>query len=369
MRADPVSVKPHLAAGCLVVCLALIPGCTGAEPRPSAQRPTATAAPDIEEVAAALKDRVKDYDGLAAGVIALVRVGDDVEVVIRGQADVEQHVRMSAEQTFPIASITKPMTATVVMQLVEEGRLSLGDDVRKWLPELGSLATPITIEQVLSHRSGLLRDPTERDIERQGSGHTTGLLRVAAQHGLEFAPGTEGLYSNLGFGALGVLVERVLDQPLGTVMEDRIFAKTPMPDSALAGAFEIHGYDGAKDVTRTNDFSYVPAAGSVVSTVADLDAFFSALWEGRLVDPDSVSDMRRSRGTVRVSPNLTQDYGLGLTRDKVTCGATIGHGGRRPGFSIEAWMLEGEDRSTVVMMNESSADFMVAGIVETALCG
>jgi D-alanyl-D-alanine carboxypeptidase len=361
-------MKPSLAAVCLAVCLAFTAACSEDATKPSPQPPATAAAADIDDVVPALQERVKDYDDLATGVIALVRVGDDVEVVTRGRAD--RHVRMSADQTFPIASITKSMTATIVMQLVEEGRLSLGDDVRTWLPELDSLTTPITVEQLLSHRSGLLRDPTARDIKSVGIADTAGLIRLVAQHGLEFEPGTQGRYSNLGFGALGILVERVLDQPLGKVMEARIFSQVPMPDSALAGAYDVHGYDGTRDVTRTNDFAYVPAAGSVVSTVADLDAFFSALWEGRLVDPDVVSDMQESRGTVQgTSPVRTPDYGLGVTRGRVTCGATIGHDGNRPGFSIAAWTLQGEDRSAVVMMNESFANSLVEAIVETALCG
>jgi len=361
-------MKPTFVAGWLALWLFFTAACSDARPEPSARGP-ASDAPDIDDVTTALQDRVSDYDGLATGVIALVRVGDDVEAVSRGRADSGRRVRMSSDQSFPIASITKSMTATIVMQLVEEGRLNLDDDVRKWLPELEPVTTPITVEQLLSHRSGILRDPSARDIERVGIADTEGLVRLAAQHGLEFEPGTKGSYSNLGYGALGILIERVLDQPLRKVMEDRIFAKAAMPDSALAGTYEVHGYDGARDVTRDNDLAYVPAAGSVVSTVADLDAFFSALWTGQLVDPDVVSNMRESQGSVRVSPDVILDYGMGLTREKVTCGATVGHTGNRPGFTIAAWTLEGGDRSAVVMMNETSADFMVAGIVETALCG
>lgn len=267
--------------------------------------------------------------------------------------------------TFPIASITKPMTATVVMQLVAEGLLALADPVEEWLPELRAIRAPITVEQLLSHRSGL-PDSSNADIRRVGFG-TPALLEASAGHGLDFTPGSEGSYANIGFAALGLMVERVLDQPLGEVLEERLFAPAGMSSSALGGRPGVQGYVDSKPV-KDYHLELQPAAGSVVATAGDVDIFFRALWDGELVDPAVVSDMRESRGQVLIPPLWRPDYGLGLIHNEVSCGVAVGHSGRIGGFTNEAWTLEDSDRSMVVTVNDERADDIARSIVETALC-
>lgn len=350
-------------------------GCSGgghdaAPADPDTQTPSASASTpaSFASVVTAVEDRVAVYDGIATGIIVVVRVGDRTRAVTDGLSRVEGKKPIAAGQTFPVASITKPMVATLVLQLVHEGRLALGDDLRGMLPALAGLDTPITLEQVLSHRSGLLRDLPTAQVLRLGPGATAELVEAAARHGLEFAPGTDGRYSNLGFAALGLLVEKVLDQPLGEALAERVFEPAGMDDSALGTAPDIQGYDRGKPV-RNYYLEYLPGAGSVVATAGDLDAFFHALWAGRLLPDDLVTSMRESRGQVQIGIGFRPDYGLGLIRWHVSCGTAIGHSGRIGGFTDEAWTLEGHDRSVVVSVNDQDADSIARGIVETALCG
>ena len=371
-------VRSRTASAVALVSLVLAGGCSGStsgpgpatpqtspDPEASASASEPTPAKSLADVREALEERVAVYDGIATGVIALVRVGEETAVVTHGHA-LRGGATMAEEGTWPIASITKMMTATLVLQLVEEGRLALDDDVHRWLPELDG-AGPITVEQLLSHRSGLLRDPRFAELERVGISNTAGVLELAGDRGPEYDAGTDGRYSNVGFAGLGVLAERVLDQPFGEALRERIFEPAGMDSTALGARPSIQGYN-PKPV-RNYYLGYVPGAGSVVSTVADVDAFMRALWAGDLLDPDLVADMRESRGAVQVSPFVRLDYGLGVMHDRVSCGDTVGHSGRIGGFTDEAWTLADGTRSVVVTINDQEADSPVKSIVETALCG
>lgn len=361
------------SVGGLALLAVLLAGCGGpAEPGTPTGGPappagtTPAAAPDFESVVRAVEDRVEVYDGIATGVIALVRVGEQTKVVTAGRAEVRAKRDMGPGLTFPIASITKPMTATLVMQLVDERRIGLGDDARSWIPELKGAGTPITIEQLLSHRSGL-REPQDAEIRRVGL-DTADLVRASASHPLDFEPGARGTYSNVGFGALGLLVERVLDQPLEQAMAERIFDPAGMESSSLGGSPDVQGYTDDEAV-RNYYLDFLPPAGSVVATASDVDRFFGMLWAGRLVSQASVKEMRESRGAVQIGPFWNPDYGLGLIHSDVTCGTALGHSGRMDGFTTEAWTLEDGSRSAVVAINDLGVDEIGRAIVDTALCG
>ncbi len=313
----------------------------------------------IGDVVAAVEERVDSYEGVSTGIIALVRVDDGVEVVTSGRADVRRTAPVKADDTFPVASLTKSMTAALVLQQVEEGRLRLDDRVRRWLPEM---RTPVTVEQLLSHRSGL-SDTTEADLERLGTDGTA-LLEASVARGPDFAPGSTGSYSNLGYAALGLVLERMLDRPLTELLERRIFGPAGMSSASLGGVPDVHGYVGRRDVAGDYLLDLHPAAGSVVASAGDVDAFYQALWSGKLLDEDTVADMAAPRGPV----GLWSDYGLGLAHRKVRCGIALGHGGRIIGFAIEAWTLPGSGRSVVAMVNDQGSDSIAIGVAESALC-
>ena len=191
------TITRRIASLALAMSVSGLVGCSDpAEPATPAADSTPTESTDtapasFESVVTAVEDRVEVYDGIATGVIALVRVGEQTEVVTGGLADVKADQATEPGLTFPIASVTKPMTATLVMQLVEEGLLELDDPVQQWLPELRSIRAPVTVEHLLSHRSGL-RENTNAEIRRVGSG-TPELLEASAGLGPDSEPGAEGL--------------------------------------------------------------------------------------------------------------------------------------------------------------------------------
>lgn len=342
----------------------LLAGCStdGSSVTPEPTSATSATPSGLDSAVAAVEERVEVYDEIATGVIALVRVGTQTEVVTAGEARLRPHVAMDADMRFPLASITKSMTATVIMQLVEDGRLALDDPVDRWVPELRDVAQTITIEHLLAHRSGL-EHATDREMQQLGT-DSSRLLRTVASRALRFDPGTRGSYSNEGYVALGLVAERILGQPFGEVLDTRVFEPAGMGSSSLFGRPDVHGYDGRQDVSDQFFLRWVPGAGSVVATAEDVDAFYQALWSGRFVGDDVVAQMRTLRGYV----GGWSDYGFGLARERFSCGSAMGHSGRLSGISTEAWTLDDEDRSTVVLVNDQRSD--VAGIiVDAALCG
>lgn len=344
----------------------LLAGCStdgpSATPEPPATSVTSAAANGFDSAVAATEERVEAYEEVATGVIALVRVGERTEVVTAGKARLRPHVAMEADMRFPLASITKSMTATVILQLVEDGQLALDDPVDRWVPELRGVEQTITIEDLLAHRSGL-EHATEREMRQLGT-DSSRLLRAVASRPLRFEPGTRGSYSNEGYVALGLVAERVLGQSFGDILRTRVFDPADMGSSSLFGRSDVHGYDGRQDVSDQFFLRWLPPAGSVVATAEDVDAFYRTLWSGRLVGADAVAQMRALRGYV----GGWSDYGFGLARERFSCGPAMGHSGRLSGISTEAWTLDDTDRSTVVLVNDHLSD-VAPVIVDAALCG
>ena len=362
MTSDRGDTGDMRAACALTVALGvLLAGCSSDGGSSATLDPPRTA-DAFDSAVAAVEERVEAYEGIATGVIALVRVGERTDAVTSGQSRLRHRVAMEADMRFPLASITKSMTATVIMQLVADGKVALDDPVDRWVPELKGVGATITIEQLLAHRSGL-EQATEREVQQFGA-DSSRLLEVVARHPLKFEPGTRGAYSNEGYVALGLVAERVLDQPFADILQSRVFDPVGMDSSTLFGRPDVHGYDGRKDVSQQFHLEWMAPAGSVVATARNVDAFYRALWSGQLVDADAVTQMRTLQGYV----GGWSDYGFGLARERFSCGTAMGHSGRLSGISTEAWTLEEADRSTVVLINDHLSD-VARIVVDAALCG
>ena len=337
----------------------LLAGCSSDGSSTEPDRPATS--DGFDSAVAAVEERIGAYDDLTTGVIALVRVGEQTRVIVSGDARLHPRTEMEPELRFPVASITKSMTAAVIMQLVEDGRLALDDQVGRWVPELRDVEQPITIKQLLAHQAGL-GEATDAEWRRWRT-DSSQLLRAVARHPLLFKPGAGGSYSNEGYLALGLVAERVLGRPFGEILRSRVFDPTGMGSSSLLGSWDVRGYDDGVDVSEQFFTTWIPPAGGVVATVGDVDAFYRALWSGQLVDTDAVRRMRKLRGYV----GEFSDYGLGLAGERFSCGHATGHSGRLRGISTEAWTLDDGDRSTVVLVNDQLSD-VPRILVDAALC-
>jgi D-alanyl-D-alanine carboxypeptidase len=321
------------------------------------------AAPTLEDVAQEVEDLLDVYEGIATGAIVLVRVGADTRVLTSGSADVRRRRRMQPGDRFPVQSITKSMMATEVLKLVADGRLRLDDTVEDVLPGVLPQRRRVTIQHLLSHRAGL-HDATDEDLPPLARMTRDTLIDIAAAHPLEFDPGTQGQYSNVGYEVLGRVVERVTGKPLARALERAVFEPAGMTDTAVLGTASVKGYYEGKEVEDPY-IRFLLASGGVVSTVEDVDHFYTALWAGRLLEPRLVRTMSHPVGVV--AP-FGVDYGLGVWFHRTSCGDAMGHSGAGPGFNTKAWTLRDADRSVVVMVNDSDGASIAEDLAVKALC-
>jgi D-alanyl-D-alanine carboxypeptidase len=300
-------------------------------------------------------------------VVGLVRAGERTWQGASGLGDLRANRPARAADRFRIGSVTKSFIATVVLQLVGEGRLSLDDKLERWLPGLVPNGEKITVRQLLNHTSGLynytddLPEPPRRFRPRE-------LVAIATGHRPLFAPGTQFSYSNTNYILAGMLVERVTGQRLADQLEQRILeplglddTELPATERRITGA-HARGYappdqdwqvsDGPArlvDVT-VMDTSWGWAAGAMVSSTADLARFYQALLGGQLLTPELLEQMRTTVDASQAGHGTR--YGLGLEVLRPGCGVELwGHAGSLEGYQTTAFSTPNADRQLVAATN------------------
>ena len=341
---------------------------TAATTSPTEAEPTKP--PGIDAIAARVQAAADALVVTRTGVSVFLRVGSDERTIVAGLANRSPRTEMTTEVRLEIASVTKVMTSTIVMALIEKGDLALDDRVEKWLPGLLADGTEITVEQLLTHSSGLFNF-VQLDgwswAEQDDSAEE--LVALAEDHGPAFAPGERAEYSNTGYVVLGLIVQAVTGDTLRKAMQSMVFVPAGMAGADLGtlsmdGHIQARGYDsGGLDVT-TEHLDGAAAASGVVATARDVGAFLDALFDGKLVPAGTVADMAEVHSLLRGS----DPYGYGLSRAEFECSALVGHGGELRGFSTNAWRLVDGTRTVVVVVNDEPRFEEVAPILSAALC-
>ncbi|MEV7080794.1 serine hydrolase domain-containing protein [Streptomyces sp. NPDC093516] len=237
---------------------------------------------------------------------------------------------------FRAGSITKTFIATVVLQLAAEERLSLSDTVEQHLPGLvrgaGNDGRALTLRSLLSHTSGLY------DFTAATHGTAPVTPDQAVRMALTHPPSARGRfsYSNTNYVLLGMVIEQVAGASYATEAERRIIAPLGLTGTSFPGSRSSlpspHGRSYAADGTDVTDLDprAAGAAGELVTTLADLDRFFAALLDGRLLPPHRLREMLDTRAAHGA-------YGLGLFPEKLPCGTTVwGHNGHISGSYVRS---------------------------------
>jgi D-alanyl-D-alanine carboxypeptidase len=321
----------------------------------------ASASPRDDALQGAVESLV---DAGAPGAIGYTRDGDSRRYAAAGYADVQRQVRADPRMRFRIASNTKAFTAAVVLQLVGEKRLSLDAPVSRWLPRIPG---DITVRQLLNHTSGLY-DPTEEPSfwtpyltgDRGHIYRPRDIVTSALAH--DRVPG----YSNTNYLVAGQLIEEVTGHSAVSEMYRRILVPLhlvhtsfPTTDPHMHGRY-LRGY--ALDGTDLTVFSpsYDWTAGALVSTVDDLAKFHRSLFDGTLLNPAEIAELKRTVvvGDVRM--------GLGVDRLDVPCASgetspVWGNSGGGPGYNSYSLISDDGTRQLVVAMNVFDIAEDVAG--------
>ncbi|MFS8359091.1 serine hydrolase domain-containing protein [Streptomyces sp. CWNU-52H] len=328
---------------------------------------------------------VSHSEALQADVDAILRTGT-VGVVARstgprgsryataGVADKATGEAPRLGDRFRMASASKTFVATVLLQLVGEGRLSLDDSVAHWLPGVvsghGNDGAAITVRQLLQHTSGLFNytedfpefaDAAGYQADRYTTWTPEQLVAIAMRHAPKFAPGKGWSYSNTNYILAGMIIQKVTGhsweqevtgrviRPLG--LRDTLAPTTyaRIPGRHLRG-YSSFGEEGEPiDVTEFNP-SAGGAAGSMISTTADLTRFYEALLGGRLLRPAELKAMRTTVPATELDeawPGVS--YGLGLMRVPLSCGGDYySHGGDLPGYTTRDGVSADGSRTVVL---------------------
>ena len=276
-----------------------------------------------------------------------------------GLADLERGVPLTPDSVFDAASIRKQFVAAAILLLVEEGRLSLSDDVHKYIPELPDYGHTITLDHMLTHTSGL-RDWIP--LRNWANGSYDAMTMILRQRALNFAPGEEWSYSNSGYVLLTEIVARTSKMSFAEFARKRLFeplgmkATTYVDDLRLvlknrALAYDNQGGPWRMDMLIDNERG---GGGALFSTAADLllwnealtSAHFGKFVSEKLQEPATLSNGRRL------------DYARGLMLNTNYAGRLIWHGGGAAGYRSILGRFPEQSFSIAVLCNagESSDD-------------
>jgi CubicO group peptidase (beta-lactamase class C family) len=275
----------------------------------------------------------------------------------RGEATGEPGLN-PADLQYRIGSITKTMTAVLVLQLRDEGQLSLNDPVAAYLPEAGDL--DVTVRSLLAHSSGLAAEPPGPWWERS-AGRSLDQLVAGLAKPPPFEPGRTYHYSNLGYGLLGEVVARLRGTSWWEVLSSRMLEPLSMlrtsydPFEPHAQGYSVHPWSGELCVEPAADTLAMAPAGQVWSTVLDLATFADFLVTGddRVLRTSSIEEMATPQ-VGSLADGLGSGYGLGLRLIPGGSGVRVGHTGSMPGFQAGLFVDRLRRTGAVVLSNSTA---------------
>ncbi|MFB3826872.1 MAG: serine hydrolase domain-containing protein [Bryobacteraceae bacterium] len=262
-----------------------------------------------------------------------------------GFSDVENQVPAKAATVYRLASISKPVTATAVMQLAERGKIDLDADVRKYVPAFPRKQWTVTVRQLLSHLGGIrhYRDVAEANHALHFE-NLTEALRLFKDDPLLFEPGTRSSYSTYGFNLLGCAVEAASGMPFVDYLRTHIFAPARMDTMRDDSVHDIipnraQGYRKAGGVLQNSplaDTSGKIPGGGLCSTAADLARFGIALQSGALLREDTLAKMWTES---RTREGKGAGYGLGWSIGQWKTLKLVSHGGGQARVATMLWLI------------------------------
>lgn len=348
---------------------------------------TTTAAPALavskphDEVDKALKTLVRD--GVPGAQATVTSASGRTWSEREGVGNIETRTPFPRGSKFRAASVTKTFVAVVVLQLVAEGKVRLDTPIDRYLPGLvrgnGNDGTKITVRQLLQHTSGLYNYVRDLDIDewRHRGAEPEELVAIGLAHPPLFEPGAQWSYSNTNYVIAGMLIEKLTGRSVSTEIRTRIAKPLGLHDTYLPlrgderlPSPHARGYaPGLVDYTEL-DPSAAGASGGLVSTGEDLNRFYGALVDGRLLFPAQQAEMQRTVPAGLGIPGA--EYGLGIGSVPLSCGGKFwGHGGNLRGFAnISGAVPHGKRVNVVGNMDPlpEGASAHLAAAVDTAFC-
>ena len=314
---------------------------------------------DVDKIAA----EVLASTGVPSASIAIVKDGEIAYVQAYGAARLDPRVPARPDMRYSIGSISKQFTATAILMLAEEHKLSLDDPVSRFLPNL-TRANEVTIRQLLSHTSGYQDYWPQDYVPPFMKQETTAdqILDRWARRPLDFEPGTQYQYSNTGFVIAGLIVEKASGTPLLPFLQARIFGPLGMEsvfnvDQGRLGDTDATGYIrfalGPLRPAPKEGKGWLFAAGELAMPARDLARWNIGMIGRKLLSPAGYAEMGTA---VRLKNGVGTAYGLGVTVTTMAGHRLLEHGGEVSGFTAENMVFPDDRAAVTVLVNEDAID-------------
>ena len=268
--------------------------------------------------------------------LAVIRDGRTIVAKGYGLANVEHQIPVKPETVFQSGSIAKQFTATAVMILVEEGKLSLDDKITKYFPDAPETWKPITVRHLLNHTSGMGDYPLEVDLRRDYTEDE--YLAFIKKSSLVYQTGAKWDYSNIGYVTLGALIRKVTGKFYSDFLAERVFQPLGMTTARIISEADIvpnraAGYrlvDGdLKNQEWVSPSTNTTADGSFYFTILDLAKWDAALYTDK---PFKQSSLAQMWTPVKLDDGTRKAYGFGWSTNEIHNRRIIYHGGAWQGF-------------------------------------
>lgn len=304
----------------------------------------------------ALLNEVFNSEGPGAAAL-VAKKGKIVYKNAVGMANLELGVAMKPDNVFEIGSITKQFTAVSILKLREEGKLSLEDDITKFIADYPSHGHKITIHHLLNHTSGIKSYTGIEEFSKVWRlDHTPlELIDVFKHKPMEFAPGEKWNYNNSAYFILGYVIEKVSGMSYEEYLEKNIFKPLGMKNTYYGSMSRIiknraTGYDKKEDYVHAEYLSLtIPyAAGSIMSTVEDLFIWQMALKAEKVINKESLA---LAQTNYALNNGEKTDYGYGWGINEIFGSPTVEHSGGIFGYLSNGIYLPEEDVYVAVLSN------------------
>lgn len=292
------------------------------------------------------------------GVVLVAEKGQILYEKAFGMANLELSVPMKTDMVFCLGSMTKQFTAIAVLQLLQQGKLSLHDTVGKFLPDYPSHLKGITLYQLLTHTAGVPNAKSISSLVGLGRGWLSAAQVMATFKDLplDFAPGTAFSYSNSGYQLLGLIMEKVTGQPYAEYMDEHILASAGMthafygndmklvPNRAACYLYTRNGIENACN----NNVQVAFSAGALEGTAEDLLHWQQALLAEKFIHKPL---LQQAWEKATLLNGQKVDYGFGWYPGTLQGTPVVEHGGNMGGFMSDAVYVPGRDLYVVVLFN------------------
>ena len=292
--------------------------------------------------------------------LAVIKNGEIVLARGYGLANVEHQVPVNPETIFQSGSMGKQFTATAVMMLVEDGKLSLDDKITKYFTDGPESWNKITVRHLLTHTSGMTDYPDDFDLRRDYTEDE--LVQRIKTIPLAFQPGEKWSYSNLAYVMLGVLIHKVSGKFYGDYLQERVFKPLSMTTARVISEADIvpnraAGYRVANGQLKNQNWVSpslnTTADGALYLTVYDMAKWDAALYTGKLLKRASLETMWTP---VKLNDGKTHPYGFGWALGEVRGHRVIEHGGAWQGFKSQISRYVDDKLTVVVFANQARAN-------------